>query len=105
MSDNDTNETTRRVAARLLIQDNGRRSAELPETAAEYAARADRIIKTAANGDTLEELLRAVLDVLAESDSAAATLRAAQRAIMAEYADGDMLLDEVLGRRHPGGDL
>ncbi|MDV8003623.1 hypothetical protein [Rhodococcus sp. IEGM 1318] len=103
MSDTEINETIRRAAARLLIHDNGRRSAELAETAAEYAARADRIIKTAANGDTLEELLRAVLDVLAESDSATATLRAAQRAIMAEYADGDNLLDEVLGRR-PGGD-
>ncbi|GAA3174722.1 hypothetical protein [Rhodococcus baikonurensis] len=97
------NKTTRRAAARLLIQDNGRRSAELPETAAEYAAKVGMILTEAANGDTLEELLRAVLDVLAESDSAAATLRTAQRAIMAEYADGDILLDEVLGRR-PGGD-
>lgn len=92
------NTDAHRLAARLLMLDHNRRTIDA-EGAEDCAVRIDRIIAEA----DLEALVRGLLDVLASADAADSVGRLIARGLMATYADGDVLLDEILGRRPTAG--
>lgn len=88
----------RHLAARLLLLDHNRRTAE-SEDADAYAVRVDRIL---AESDTAS-VLRAVLDLLADTDTVEHRQASVERCRALAYADGGVLLDEILGRRPTAG--
>ncbi|SCY41983.1 hypothetical protein SAMN02799641_01786 [Rhodococcus erythropolis] len=95
-----------KAAARLLLQDEGRRSADQPEVAETYAAKVDAIVAEAATGDGLDALLRALLDLFAATDSLENRRATIARCQALAYLDVDILEDQVRGRRPgAGGDL
>lgn len=86
-----------RTAARLLLNDHfARFSTENPE---DYAANVDRLLTGACRDGVLEDVLRAVLDLLADQDTARAHYRLVHRTHAVAYADGDVLAAEALGHR------
>lgn len=94
-----------RSAARLLILDAARRTAEgNPDTAEDapaYAERADRIVDEATAAGNLGAVLRAVLDLVHAADAAETVAALLERARLAAYVDGDAVL-EVLNRTGGG---
>lgn len=90
-----TDTATRQAAATLLNLHHGRRTAA-PEDRADFDRLIERRIAAAATGGTAGDLVRALLEVIADADSPAAFARLVSRAVAGEHIDGTQLAASIL---------
>ncbi|OOL30782.1 hypothetical protein GQ85_17710 [Rhodococcus rhodochrous] len=86
----------RQAAATLLNLHHGRRTADTAEDVADFDRLIERRIAAASTGGTAGDLVRALLEVIADSDSPAAYARLVSRAVAGEHTDGTQLATSIL---------